>query len=129
MLLARTILPVGLIAVLACSRPPAAPPVTASTTTSVPDRKERIAATTMPAFEKPVPFDTPEADAILAALEVLPPDNPWNLVVEDWPRGFLLVQLTRDRAAARVGLDHQLLVLDLARLNRHRRLPDQVAIG
>jgi len=24
-------------------------------------------------------------DAILTALEVFPPDNPWNLVVEDWP--------------------------------------------
>jgi hypothetical protein len=30
-------------------------------------------------------FDTPEADAILSALEVFPPDNPWNLLVEDWP--------------------------------------------
>jgi hypothetical protein len=30
-------------------------------------------------------FNTPEADAILAALEVFPPDNPWNQVVSDWP--------------------------------------------
>ena len=30
-------------------------------------------------------FDTPEADAILSALEVFPADNPWNLVVSDWP--------------------------------------------
>ena len=30
-------------------------------------------------------FHTPEADAICSALEVFPPDNPWNLVVEDWP--------------------------------------------
>src|SRR5262249_3802370 len=30
-------------------------------------------------------FNTPEADAVCAALEVFPPDNPWNLVVEDWP--------------------------------------------
>ena len=29
--------------------------------------------------------DTPEADAICSALEVFPPDNPWNLLVEDWP--------------------------------------------
>jgi hypothetical protein len=30
-------------------------------------------------------FHTPEADAILSALEVFPPDNPWNQVVSDWP--------------------------------------------
>jgi hypothetical protein len=84
MLLARILLPVALLAVLACT-PPNAPPTTSSTTTSVPDRQERIAATKMPAFDKPVPFNTPEADAILAALEVFPPDNPWNLVVADWP--------------------------------------------
>jgi hypothetical protein len=28
---------------------------------------------------------TPEADAICSALEVFPPENPWNLVIEDWP--------------------------------------------
>ena len=45
----------------------------------------RIRVATMPRIVKPVPFDTAEADAILAALEVFPPDNPWNLVVADWP--------------------------------------------
>jgi len=69
-----------LLAVLAC-----APPPTSSTTASVPDRQERLAATKMPEVDKPVPFDTPEADAILAALEVFPPDNPWNTPVADWP--------------------------------------------
>jgi hypothetical protein len=39
----------------------------------------------MPPVAKPVLFNTPEADAILAALEVFPPDNPWNTLVEDWP--------------------------------------------
>jgi hypothetical protein len=53
--------------------------------TGDPARVERIRAATMPAVTKPVPFDTPEADAVLAALEVFPPDNPWNLVVADWP--------------------------------------------
>ncbi|HVK12126.1 MAG TPA: hypothetical protein VM597_25465 [Gemmataceae bacterium] len=50
-----------------------------------PARLARIKAAKMPAVTKPVPFDTPEADAILAALEVFPPNNPWNLLVEDWP--------------------------------------------
>ncbi len=50
-----------------------------------PARIERIRKATMPKIDKPIHFDTPEADAILAALEVFPPDNPWNLVVADWP--------------------------------------------
>jgi hypothetical protein len=50
-----------------------------------PARLARIKAAKMPKFDKPILFDTPEADAILAALEVFPPDNPWNLVVADWP--------------------------------------------
>jgi hypothetical protein len=50
-----------------------------------PARVERIRATRMPSISRPVMFDTPEADALLAALEVFPPDNPWNLLVTDWP--------------------------------------------
>jgi hypothetical protein len=50
-----------------------------------PARLERIKAAKMPKLAKPVSFDTPEADAIVSALEVYPPDNPWNLVVSDWP--------------------------------------------
>jgi hypothetical protein len=40
----------------------------------------------LPAITKPVMFDTPEADAILAALQVFPPDNPWNADVSKWPK-------------------------------------------
>jgi hypothetical protein len=29
-------------------------------------------------FDKPISFDSAEADRILAALQVFPPDNPWN---------------------------------------------------
>ena len=50
-----------------------------------PVRLERIHAARMPTIDKPILFDTPEADAIVSALEVFPPDNPWNQVVEDWP--------------------------------------------
>ena len=46
---------------------------------------KRIRAAVMPRIDKPILFDTPEADAIVSALEVFPPDNPWNLVIEDWP--------------------------------------------
>jgi hypothetical protein len=50
-----------------------------------PERLARLRAARMPKITKPVLFDTPEADAIVSALEVFPPDNPWNLVVTDWP--------------------------------------------
>ena len=54
-------------------------------TATDPARLERIRATKMPPVTQPVLFNTPEADAILAALEVYPPDNPWNQLVADWP--------------------------------------------
>src|SRR5712692_2272595 len=39
----------------------------------------------MPAVTKPVLFHTPEADKILAALQVFPPDNPWNEDISKLP--------------------------------------------
>ena len=50
-----------------------------------PARLARIRAAAKPRIDKPILFNTPEADAIVSALEVFPPDNSWNLVVEDWP--------------------------------------------
>jgi len=50
-----------------------------------PARLARIRAAKMPKFSSPVPFDTPAADAIVSALEVFPPDNPWNLDISAWP--------------------------------------------
>ena len=50
-----------------------------------PARVARIRAAVMPPVTKPVAFDTPEADAVCSALEVYPPDNPWNQVIDDWP--------------------------------------------
>ena len=38
-----------------------------------------------PAVSAPVPFNTPAADAILAELQIFPPDNPWHQPVSDWP--------------------------------------------
>ena len=52
---------------------------------SDPARLERIRTARMPAISKPISFNTPEADAVLAALEVFPPDNPWNEVITNWP--------------------------------------------
>jgi hypothetical protein len=39
----------------------------------------------MPKITRPVLFDTAEADAILAALQVFPPDNPWNQDISGKP--------------------------------------------
>lgn len=62
---------------------PTPPPVKA--VSGDPARLARIRAAKMPPIDKSIMFDTPEADAIVSALEVYPPDNPWNLVVSDWP--------------------------------------------
>src|SRR5262249_44483755 len=68
-----------------------------------PGRVERIRGAKMPAVTKSVMFDTPEADAICSALEVFPPDNPWNLLVEDWP-----VHPNSQKIVASVGTDKPL---------------------
>src|SRR5438309_9678884 len=39
----------------------------------------------MPKITRPVMFDTPEADAILSALQVFPPDNAWNQDISSLP--------------------------------------------
>ncbi len=48
-------------------------------------RLERLKAAKMPKIEAVLPFNTPEADAVLVALEVFPPNNPWNIHVDEWP--------------------------------------------
>ncbi|MEI7436858.1 MAG: hypothetical protein WCL16_08665 [bacterium] len=54
-----------------------------------PARTDYAQAVKMPAMTKPVMFNKPEADAICGTLKVFPPDNPWNLIVDDWlKRGF-----------------------------------------
>ncbi len=63
----------------------AAAPVKKPTVGSDPARLARIRAAKMPPITKPILFCTPEADALCSALEVFPPDNPWNQVVSDWP--------------------------------------------
>lgn len=50
-----------------------------------PARLARIRAQTLPKITRPILFDTPEADRILSALEVLPADNPFHELVDEWP--------------------------------------------
>src|SRR5215813_898973 len=57
----------------------------------------------MPAITKPVMFNTAEADRILAALQVFPPDNPWN---EDISK--LSVHPTSQKMIAGIGADKRL---------------------
>src|SRR5437763_1437699 len=58
---------------------------------------------TMPEFTRPVLFNTPEADQILAALQVFPADNPWN---EDISR--LPVQPRSQQIIAAIGASKRL---------------------
>ncbi len=57
----------------------------------------------MPAFTAPVMFDTPEADRILAALQVFPPDNPWNQDISALP-----VHPDSAKIVAGIGADRHL---------------------
>ena len=52
----------------------------------------------MPKIAKPLLFDTPEADAVLAALQVFPPDNWWNRDVSGLP-----VHVDSERMIASIG--------------------------
>lgn len=64
----------------------------------------------MPAVTRPVLFNTPEADRMLSALQVFPPDNPWNADVSKWP-----VRENSAAIVASVGADKHLAVnLDMA---------------
>jgi len=63
-----------------------------------PAREKRIHDAKMPTITTPVPFDTPQADLILSALEIFPSDNPWNLLVDDWP-----VSVNSDKIISSIG--------------------------
>jgi len=59
-----------------------------------------IARAPLPKFAKPVNFDSPEADAILAATQVFPPNNPWNEDISKLP-----VLPDSDKLVKSVGAD------------------------
>ena len=60
------------------------PPRTAAQP-AAPDRAARLKAHPMPKVDRVVAFNTPAADAVCAALEIFPTDNPWNTPVTGWP--------------------------------------------
>lgn len=91
--------------VIPCTDLPAAD--TTGKVSGDPARLERIRAARMPKIDKVISFDTPEADAVMAALEIFPADNPWNLVVSDWP----LHPSSRSLVAS-IGVDKVLRVND-----------------
>lgn len=49
------------------------------------ERLARINASKIPAINEPTLFDTNLADAVVSAIEIFPPDNPWNIPVDEWP--------------------------------------------
>src|SRR6185295_2937672 len=60
--------------------------------------REEAHVARMPKFAKPVMFNTPEADAILSALQVFPKNNPWNEDISKRP-----VHPDSDRIIAAIG--------------------------
>jgi hypothetical protein len=57
----------------------------------------------LPAISRPVMFNTAEADAILATLQIFPPDNPWNADISAWP-----VHKNSAAIVASIGIDKPL---------------------
>lgn len=57
----------------------------------------------MHSVSKPVHFHTAEADAIVAAMQILPPDNPWNADISAWP-----LHKNSDAIVASIGKDKPL---------------------
>ena len=57
----------------------------------------------LPDFDQPVMFNTPEADKILAAMQVFPRDNPWNEDISQRP-----VAANSNRMIAGIGADKRL---------------------
>src|SRR5689334_17067012 len=54
-----------------------------------------------PQIDRPIPFDTPEADRILEKLPIFPPDDPWHQDVSRWPvhphSGEIVASIGRDK--------------------------------
>ena len=63
------------------------------------DRPEARRPRKTPSLKSPVLFNTPEADAIVAALQIYPPDNAWNQAVDRWP-----VHANSQNIVASIGL-------------------------
>jgi hypothetical protein len=57
----------------------------------------------MPKIKEPILFNTPEADAVLAAMQVFPKDNPWNEDISGRP-----VHKDSDKMIAQIGKDKKL---------------------
>jgi hypothetical protein len=82
--------------------PPAPPPARRQESAASPPRANhegRALAPTPPVL-KPLPFNTPEADAVLSTLQIFPKDNPWNEDISDRP-----VQPDSDRMIQTIGRD------------------------
>src|SRR6185503_19622737 len=57
----------------------------------------------LPKFTRPLMFDTAAADAVLDALQVFPPDNPWNQDISALP-----VHRDSAKIIASIGADKSL---------------------
>jgi hypothetical protein len=67
------------------------------------DGARRTTRPPMPPITRPVLFNTTDADRILEALQVYPPDNPWNVDISRWP-----VRSNSKRIIASIGANKRL---------------------
>ncbi|MBC7854771.1 MAG: hypothetical protein IAF94_15170, partial [Pirellulaceae bacterium] len=62
-----------------------------------------LAADKPPQVDKPVLFNSKEADAVVSAMRIFPADNPWNADVSQWP-----LHKNSDAIVASIGNDKPL---------------------
>lgn len=67
------------------------------------DISERFYPSGQFVIDKPILFDTPEADAIVEKLQIFPEDDPWNTPIDAWP-----VHPNSENMLKSIGLDKPL---------------------
>jgi len=68
----------------------------------------------LPKFKQPLLFNTPEADAVVSAMQIFPPNNPWNEDISRRPvhpdSDKMVAHLGRDKPLRAVPCDNFVLV-------------------
>src|SRR5688500_8905997 len=67
------------------------------------DRRAGAKPKNVPPIKEPILFNTPEADAIVSAMQIFPKDNPWHADVSKWKR-----HPNSDKIVASIGTDKPL---------------------
>ncbi len=95
-----------------------------------PARATRLRATKMPAIDKVISFDTLEADAVMAAVEMFPANSPWYLDVSKFPlhpNSQALIASTGNDKVFRVNFDMAYVIVPPTQKPAAVKLTDYVS--